>query len=266
MSEKNPAEKLPEVSLEKAQERLFGIPPEVELIKKRLTQAPDEKAKYLNPSTLVEGSEIQRLTRQLRQVGAMSDLARDWNEQIWEPIVFSACGKLLEVNHQFESAKVERLPNIRWLELQRNAGSGQTVALRVLLAVELCRLNHVAIPPAWLRDLYFYYAYGEPTPLASDRADFIQNFLEKFKTYLTNQSFILARQKSEFNFPKRFATTTLVAKYLSLSEKTIEGHNAIVTRELSKHWIERYEPSIIDFLSWDLDLSAIQEHCIPAIK
>lgn len=226
-------EELPVYTVEQARAFLLGTGDQSLLVSKI------EKFTGLVPSSFAELVEFQEACLEFQPERAGLELHRQWRMKVCEPLVFATLSRwvygspICELQAPVERASYDSLFNA----LIGSSKCGKEVATRVELALHVCRLWGVILPPAWLRDLAFVNAYHGKHPV---KIDFTEELFEALYSRMCEQA-IITFKSDLVGANSTLTSEELVAKFLHLHPKTIEDRRKRANSLLGDY----YQPSAV---------------------
>jgi hypothetical protein len=212
-----PAEpdELPEYTAEQARAVLFGAGDQSLMLSKI------EKFTGLVPSSFDELIEFQAACLEFRPESAGYSLHQQWQRKVCEPLVFATLHRWV---YGGSSCNLGSLPGREsfdslMVHLVGSSSYGKEVAARVELALHICRLWKIMLPPAWLRDLAFMNAYHDRHPV---QADSTEELFDALYSRMCEQAIITFRADLVGD-NSTLKTEELVAKFLNIALRTVQG-------------------------------------------
>lgn len=208
------SEELPVYTAEQARAKLFGSGDQSLLVSKI------EKFTGLVPSSFAELIEFQAACLEFRPESAGYSLHQQWQRKVCEPLVFATLHRWVYggATCNLGSPPGRESFDSLMVHLVGSSSYGKEVAARVELALHICRLWKVMLPPAWLRDLAFMNAYHDRHPV---QADSTEELFDALYSRMCEQAIITFKSDVVGN-NSTLKTEDLVAKFLHLKPKTVE--------------------------------------------
>lgn len=233
-------ETLPEYTAEQARAILFGAG-DHDLLASKIDY-------YANawPSNFAGLVDFQRTAKAISALGLQNPLRQQWDRRVFEPILFSVLRTWVCGDSVSDVSMLSRVSDPQWVFLFKGKHEAAT---RVKLAIHICKVWKITIPPPWLRDLKFFVDYLSITDEEYDRGGAIGSLFDAIKSRL--HELARMRFKADFETSSTLPTEDAVAKILAVSPDTIKKHRKAAEIALRSYFQSSITGEHIDFTPLD---------------